>query len=81
MLPKRPTEPVVFVGGEKYVPLFCSLTSNVASRRIVFHNCAKPPAAVGCELRRFWHGAEPQRNWHYSCARALMRGEIDVASS
>ena len=79
MRPRNAAQPVIFLGGEKYVSLFCRLTRGVESERIVFHNTADPPHAPGCELRRF--GTAPQTNWQYACARAVLRREIDVRAS
>ena len=77
MLPTDRPGPIVFLGSTDYVPLFCTLTRNVEARRIVFHYSGNPPHAADCELRRF-EAASP-RNWHYECARALMRGETRLA--
>ncbi len=82
---KTPTtvvaRPVVFLGGQSYVPLFCALTGNIASRRIVFHYSARPPSATNCELRRFQAADAAPRTWHYQCAYALIRKEISIEGS
>lgn len=69
MLPKATEEPVTFVGGKDYVELFCRLTAAVKGERTVFYNSARPPAAIGCALKRF--DTSTRTNWHYECARAL----------
>ena len=74
MLPTNARSPILFLGGKDYVQLFCALTRNTDSRRIVFHYSREAPRAMDCELRRFVDG--PRRTWHYFCASALIRGEI-----
>lgn len=81
MLPTDTTRPVVFLGGQSYVPLFCALTRDVAARRIVFHYSVNPPSATNCELRRFKGGDVSPRTWYYQCANALIRGEISIEGS
>ena len=76
MLPTTARSPILFLGGKDYVPSFCDLTRNVENRRIVFHYSREAPRAMNCELRRFTDG--PPRTWFYHCARALIRGEIEV---
>ena len=73
--------PVVFLGGQSYIPLFCALTRNVASKRIVFHYSASPRSAANCELRRFQAEDAVPRTWYYQCANALIRGEISIEGS
>ena len=76
MLPTATARPVVLLGGLDYVPLFCSLTRNVASRRVVFHYSTNPPSASNCERRRFRAEDAAPRTWHYQCAYALIRGDV-----
>ena len=75
MLPADAEGPIVFLGGQSYVRLFCELTEDVAARRIVFHY-SRTPSATNCELRHF-EGASP-RTWHYQCAYALISRDIRV---
>ena len=80
MLPADRTGPIVFLGGKDYVPLFCRLTEGAESERIVFYcyseNSDNPPVAPGCRLLRF--ETSTRTNWHYECARVLMRRGITI---
>ena len=78
MLPVDCNEPVMFLGGRDYLPLFCKLTGKIGAPRLVWHNCdrGREPDAPGCQLRRF---ASPTKtNWHYQCARNYVEGKISV---
>ena len=76
MLPDGTTKPVVFFGGQKYVPQFCELTSRVQGPRHVFYNAVNPPDAPGCQLHRF--ETRTRINWHYKAARAYLEGHINI---
>ena len=80
MLPTDSTGSIVFLGGKDYVPLFCCLTEGAKSERIVFYryggNSDNPPTASGCRLLRF--ETSTRTNWHYDCARALIRRDITI---
>ena len=78
MLPADTVRPIVFLGGQSYVKLFCSLTGNLAARRVVLHYSATPPFAAGCERRRFEAKDAVPRTWYYQCAYALIRGDVRV---
>ncbi len=78
-LPKDICEPVVFLGGKDYIPLFCYLTEDIKSKRIVFYNSKVPPDAPGCELRSFI--TKTRTNWHYKCARELAQQNINIRGS
>ena len=70
-------EPVVFLGGKDYVPLFQSVTENIRGTRIVFYNSTEaPPDAPDCVCVRF--ETRTRTNWHYECARALIQGALDI---
>lgn len=69
MLPTT-EEPIVFLGGKDYVPLFCSLTKFAKGKRTVFYNSASAPEAAGCALERF--PTATRTNWHYECAKVLI---------
>ena len=71
-LPAGTEDPVVFVGGRDYIPLFCRLTANAKGPRTVFY-AGSEIAAPGCRLERF---GDPFTNWHYQCARALVQGRM-----
>jgi len=53
----------VFFGGKDYLPLFCSLTDTLRSKKIVFFNSASVPRFSGCTLKRF--ETTTRTNWHY----------------
>jgi hypothetical protein len=76
MLPTNSDEPIVFLGGKDYVPLFCALTHSVRGRRIVFFNSSSPPEAPRCRSVRF--ATTTRTNWHYECANALIDGTINL---
>jgi hypothetical protein len=81
-LPKNDKEPVVFLGGRDYLPLFERLTLSLQRKRIVFVRAAeagsvrRSPGSFSCELREFHVAA--RTNWHYQCAAALATGELEV---
>jgi hypothetical protein len=77
MLPDDAHEPMVFFGGKDYAPLFEELTRSVKALRTVFYNSDAPPAAPGCSLVRF--RTTTRTNWHYECAQAFLRGDIEAA--
>jgi hypothetical protein len=73
MLPNT-REPVYFLGGKDYVPLFVELTKNLHAPRTVMYNSATPPKAPDCRLERFQ--TSTRTNWHYECAAVLASGGI-----
>lgn len=75
MLPENTTEPVLFLGGKSYLPLFLSLTRNIRTSRTICYNSIIPPDAPGCSLVRF--DTTCKTNWHYSCAKAFLAGTWD----
>lgn len=70
------TEPIVFLGGKDYLPLFCALTSQAKAPRVVYFNSAVEPDAPGCEMRRY--PTSQRTNWHYSCAEDLINGTLEL---
>ncbi len=76
MLLKDTEKPVVFRGGKDYIPLFCSLTEGVRSRRTVFYNSDTEPNARGCELRRF--RIKARTNWDCECSKQLARADVVI---
>lgn len=70
MLPTGTDEEVVFFGGKEYVRLFCALTSRIKAQRTIFHSCAVPPSAAGCNLMRF--ETTTRTNWHYECVKRIL---------
>lgn len=73
-------EPIVFLGGKDYLPLFCALTAGLEGRKAVFFRQAQEPRLpTGFQAVRY---PTPTRtNWHYECARALISGRVEVAGS
>ena len=70
-------EPIVFVGGKDYLPLFRKLTAQLRASKIVFFNSGKEPnLAVGFEAIRY--PTTTRTNWHYECARDLAAGKLDL---
>ena len=67
-------EPIIFLGGKDYLPLFCTLTSPVRAERIVYFNAGTPPDAPGCRFVKY----ETMRrtNWHYDLAADLSSGKL-----
>jgi hypothetical protein len=78
MLPNT-GEPVCFLGGKDYVPLFVELTKNLHAPRTVMYNSAIPPRASGCRLERFQ--TSTRTNWHYEYAVVLADASKSKASS
>ena len=67
---------IVFFGGKDYLPLFCSLTDTIRSKKIVFYNSATFPRLNDCAPRRFQ--TTTRTNWHYECANAFLDGSINI---
>jgi hypothetical protein len=76
MLPGATKRNIVFFGGKDYLPLFCSLTDTIRSKKIVFFNSKITPPFDGCTLRRF--KTTKRINWHYECANAFLDGTIRI---
>ena len=76
MLPVNTVEPVVFFGGQDYVPFFCSLTKDIKAERYIFHKSRNAPPAPGCQPRKF--KTEHEGIWYYQCARAFIDGDISL---
>jgi hypothetical protein len=70
MLPDTTDEDILFFGGKDYLPLFCSLTDAVRSKKTAFYNSARLPQTDGCTLERF--ETTTRTNWHYECANAFL---------
>jgi len=67
-------EPIIFLGGKDYLPLFCALTNQVNAPRFVYFNSAEEPVARGCLSIRY--PTSRRTNWHYSCADDLINGGL-----
>ena len=79
MLPFDTDESITFFGGRAYVKLFCMLTNGAKGLRYVWQYSANMPDAERCVVRRF--NSRNPRRWHYECAKAYVRGELDFDSS
>ena len=60
-------EPVVFLGGKDYLPLFERLTADVDARKVAFYRSTAVPRRSGIRYVRYETPA--RTNWHYLCAR------------
>lgn len=69
-------EPLVFLGGEDYLPLFAAVTKGYEGRRVALHNLRTMPRLDGVELVRY--PATTSTDWHYESARALLDGRFPV---
>ena len=76
MLPEQTDEDILFFGGKDYLPLFCSLTDAIRSKKTAFYNSAPLPQADGCTLERF--ETTTRTNWHYECANAFLDRALSV---
>lgn len=76
LIPVDSDEPMVFLGGKDYLPLFARLTRGAQGRRIVFYNSMNRPDAPGCVLQKY--ETATRTNWHYECAKALVDGDLDL---
>ncbi len=68
------TDPIVFLGGKDYLPLFCWLTIRSQAARLIYFNSSTPPYAPGCRVEKFETSA--RTNWHYLCAEKLIAGTL-----
>lgn len=76
MLPADTNEPIMFLGGKDYLPLFLRLSAHVSSLRTIFYNSVDAPDAPDCRLVRF--ETKTKTNWHYECAGKLLSGQVDA---
>ncbi len=76
LLDLKSDEPIIFLGGKDYLPLFARLTEGATALRTVYFNSGNAPAVHGCALRRFT--TRTRTNWHYECARSLISGELSL---
>jgi len=74
MLPADTSEPISFLGGKEYVPLFVALTKSISAPKTIFFNSAAPPNVPGFSLVRF--ETSTRTNWHYKYANALIEGHL-----
>ena len=61
-------DPIAFVGGKDYLPLFGTLTASLRTRKVVvFNSRTQPDLPQGFELVRY--RTTTRTTWHYECAR------------
>lgn len=75
-LPRENTEPVFFLGGKDYVPLFVRLTKTHVARKTIIYNQRIAPTYPGFDLLRY--STNTRTNWHYSCANDLALGKFSL---
>ena len=69
-------DPIVFVGGKDYLPLFGKLTAPQGARKVVFFNSrTEPDLPQGFKAIRY--RTTTRTNWHYECARDLAGGILE----
>jgi hypothetical protein len=52
-LPEHTDEPIVFLGGKDYIPMFCSLTSAIMAEKTVIYNSDVLPNTPECSSVRY----------------------------
>jgi hypothetical protein len=62
--------PILFFGGQDYIPLFCHLTAKLRAERIIFYNSSERPEATGCRLVKY--RTRTRTNWHYECVSEFL---------
>ncbi len=75
-LPEHTDEPIVFLGGKDYIPMFCSLTSAIMADKMVVYNSDVQPNTPGCSSVRYQ--TRTRTNWHYECAKALINDDFKI---
>ena len=75
-LPPSLDEPLIFLGGKSYQPLFLNLTSRYSGQRVLLFNSQESPTFRGCMTVRF--PTTRRTNWHYSGAEALLDGSLRI---
>src|SRR5204863_6230536 len=50
---KTSRDPILFLGGKDYLPLFSSLTTRSPAERLIYFNSSTPPDASGCRVERY----------------------------
>jgi hypothetical protein len=69
-------DPIVFVGGKDYLPLFGKLSAPLRARKVVFFNSrTEPDLPQGFKAIRYTTAT--RTNWHYECARDLSAGTLE----
>ncbi len=81
-IPESENDPIVFLGGKGYLPLFHSLVAPLNRRTIVFVRAGASAEPARGSLPSSWevrHFRTPVlTNWHYECAAALACGALSL---
>lgn len=73
-LPADDTEPVIFMGGENYRPLFERLTGGTVAPKTIYYRAEKIVRRPGFAYEKY--ETRRKTNWHYSCANDLIAGRL-----
>ena len=70
-------EPIVFLGGKDYQPLFRQLTKDLKGvKKVLFNALDKPSPEYGFCFERYV--TQQKTNWHYACAQDIILGKISI---
>lgn len=75
-IPKDSSEPILFFGGVKYLPLFYELTRDIDCHKTVFYKSENSSLAPDNSFNMIKYDTPRKTNWHYDCANALIDGKI-----
>lgn len=75
-LPHTSSEPIIFFGGQDYLPLFLHLTGGTNNPRYVTLRSKNELDVPGYVPLRY--ETTRKTNWHYSCAEDFIRGTFRV---
>lgn len=68
-------EPISFLGGKDYLPLFCKLTAPLrATKKVFFNSSVAPTLGSGFTTERF--PTSRRTNWHYGCADDIVAERV-----
>ena len=73
-LPADDTDPVIFLGGKNYLPLFEGLTGEIAARKTIYYRSTAIEQRHGFIYEKY--DCRRSTNWHYSCATDLIAGRL-----
>lgn len=76
MLPAGTVEPIVFFGGNDYLPLFYRLTSRISAPKTVIYRSAQKPDLPGYSLLRY--DTSRRTTWYYEYAEKFMQDRLDI---
>lgn len=70
-------EPISFIGGKDYLPLFCKLTAPLkGTKKVFFNSSVAPTLGRGFTVERF--PTARRTNWHYECVDDIVRGRVRI---